>query len=258
MLDLWDRSIHLASPHAQLLSKDVVNKVMAPVLPPPQAAREERIAEKREMLKQEREYNRKKEYARRVRIEVCPPPPPASCCPRPSPPSFPGSTLPDAATISWPPAVRAIGSTCTRKLLRIHGEVGKVPFGPKQGPADTFGHHAGFAFAQLEEKRRIAEEVELARVAEQEAREEAERQRKLQEAAKAVADKQRAAEEEADRKVVAVSPTGRFRHRLKSINVHGILVLFLQRTLDYGRWTAHAQQFVAACHRTAILAEGCS
>ncbi len=54
---------------------------------------------------------------------------------------------------------------------------------------------------QLEEKRRVAEEVEMARQAEQEAREEAERQRKLQEAAKAVADKQRAAEEEADRKV---------------------------------------------------------
>lgn len=35
-----------------------------------QAAREERIAEKREMLKQEREFNRKKEYARRIRNEV--------------------------------------------------------------------------------------------------------------------------------------------------------------------------------------------
>jgi len=34
------------------------------------AAREERIAEKREMLKQEREFNRKKEYARRIRNEL--------------------------------------------------------------------------------------------------------------------------------------------------------------------------------------------
>lgn len=60
-------------------------------------------------------------------------------------------------------------------------------------------------WVQLEEKRRIAEEVELARQAEQEAREEAERQRKMQEAAKAAADRQRALEEEAERKVCATT-----------------------------------------------------
>lgn len=36
-----------------------------------QAAREDRIAEKKAMLKQQREFNRKKEYARQCRVKVC-------------------------------------------------------------------------------------------------------------------------------------------------------------------------------------------
>lgn len=50
---------------------------------------------------------------------------------------------------------------------------------------------------QVEEMRRLAEEAELARIAEQEAREDAERQRKMQEAAA----KQKAREEEIERQV---------------------------------------------------------
>ena len=49
--------------------------------------------------------------------------------------------------------------------------------------------------------RRLAEEAELARIAEQEAREEAERQRKMQEAAA----KQKAREEEIEKRVRCVS-----------------------------------------------------
>lgn len=60
--------------------------------------------------------------------------------------------------------------------------------------------------------RRLAEEAELARVAEQEAREEAERQRKMQEAAA----KQKAREEEIERRVRA----GGFVHRNSSATTH--------------------------------------
>lgn len=41
-----------------------------PLHPGAQAEREERLAEMRSMRKQEREFNRKKEYARRCRIQV--------------------------------------------------------------------------------------------------------------------------------------------------------------------------------------------
>ncbi len=37
---------------------------------PPQAAREERIEEKKQMLKEQREFNRKKEFARQCRVKV--------------------------------------------------------------------------------------------------------------------------------------------------------------------------------------------
>lgn len=53
----------------------------------------------------------------------------------------------------------------------------------------------------MEDKRRDAEAAEVARIAEQEAREEAERQKKMQDAVKAAAEKQRLAQEESDRKV---------------------------------------------------------
>lgn len=85
-------------------------------------ARLERIAEKKQMMIEERAYKRKKEYARRIRIEI-------------------------------------------------------------------------------EDQRRDAEAAEVARIAEQEAREEAERQRKMQEAAKAAAEKERLIKEEEDRMI---------------------------------------------------------
>jgi hypothetical protein len=60
-------------------------------------------------------------------------------------------------------------------------------------------------YLQIEDQRRDAEAAEVARIAEQEAREEAERQRKMQEAAKAAAEKERLIKEEEDRMVTSLT-----------------------------------------------------